>query len=374
MKTRVAIIIYEIDTPAGMQRQAALLVSRLVRRGFDVRIISTVAPRNLLSRAGRPVEGLPDVPVVRIPTTRTPMFELAARAWLARRGGADVLYGIGWHAGVHAAGIAARTRTPIVLKYAASGQLGDFAQLSGRPAARACLDAVARHVCISAEIRKEVLAAGIPAEKVVSIPNGVDPDGWSVGEEPAPLPWTDGRVVLFIGRLCRQKRVDVLLDAFARVAPDLPDVRLAVIGDGPLRAVLETQTAALSLGETVAFLGVRHDVPALHRTASLLVLPSEGEGMPNVVLEAFAAGTLVVATDVTGITDIARADREALLVPPGDPDALASAILRALTDPELAGRLTDAGRARVRDAFDIDLIADRYTALFTDIAHTGAGS
>jgi glycosyltransferase involved in cell wall biosynthesis len=166
----------------------------------------------------------------------------------------------------------------------------------------------------------------------------------------------------------RQKRVDVLLEAFARLSERASDLRLAIAGDGPLRGALTDQVERLGLEERVAFLGVRADVVALHRAAELLVLPSEGEGLPNVVLEALAAGTPVVATDVLGTREVVRHEREALLVAPGDAQALEAALWRVLTDASLAARLATRGRARVAEAYDLERVADRAAALFAEVA------
>ncbi len=106
---------------------------------------------------------------------------------------------------------------------------------------------------------------------------------------------------------------------------------------------------------------------ALQARAQIFVLPSSSEGLPNALLEALAAGTPSVATDIPGNRDVATHEREALLVPPGDVGALAAAIARLLGDRALAGRLGAAGRERARD-FDLEKVADRYSALFTELA------
>lgn len=366
---RVALLVYDLDGPGGMQRQATRLAARLAARGLRVSFVSTAAPRDLPARVGRPAPGLPGVPVLRVPTTRPPLFEAAAGAWLLARGGADVLYAVGWNAALHAARLGARLGVPFVVKYACAGAHGDFAWVAGTPGARALLARAARHVVLSGAIRDEALAAGLPAERLVPIPNGVDLAAWSADAPPARLPWPpDAPVVLFLGRLAVQKRVDVLLDAFARVLERVPAARLALAGEGPLRRALEERARALGLGDRAAFLGQRDDVLALHRAARVVALPSEGEGLSNVLLEALASGTAVVTTDVPGVREVVTPDADALLVPPRDAAALAQALARALEDPALRERLAAAGRARVAAAFDLERVADRYAALFAEVA------
>lgn len=362
---RVAFLVYDLDGPGGMQRQAVRLAARLRERGVAPTFVSTAAPRDLPARAGRPVPGLPGVAVLRVPTTRAPLFEAAARAFLAARGGVDVLYAVGWNSALHAARLGERLRAPVVVKYACAGAHGDFAWVARTPGALALLQRAARHVCLSGAIREEALAAGLPEPRLVPIPNGVDVDAWQVDAAPVALPWPPGRTVLFLGRLAVQKRVDVLLDAFARLGGD---ARLALAGDGPLRRALEERARDLGLGGRVAFLGQRDDVLALHRAARVVVLPSEGEGLSNVLLEALASGTPVVATDVPGTREVVTPEVEALLVPPNDAAALATALGRVLDDADLAARLAAAGQARVRAAFDLGAVADRYAALFAEVA------
>jgi glycosyltransferase involved in cell wall biosynthesis len=370
---RVGFLVYAIDARAGMQRQASQLLPRLRDLGLEVKVVTTAAPRDLPRLRGLPVPGAPELPVTRLPITRRHVFEALARTWLSSQGGVDVLLGLGWHEAVHAARISARTGAPFVVRYACSGEHGDLAALAREPKLRDLLSGAARHVCISEEIEVEAQAAGLPPERLVSIPNGVDLGAWRRQETPAALPWVsvpgqEPEVVLFVGRLARQKRVDVLLEAAARLADRRPQFRLALAGAGPLRTELLSQARSLGLRDRVAFLGVREDVLALHRASRVFVLPSEGEGMPNALLEALAAGTPSVATEVPGTLEVARHEREALLVPPGDPVALASALERLLADEALRTRLRSAGWERVAERYDVDRAAERYAATLADAA------
>ena len=135
--------------------------------------------------------------------------------------------------------------------------------------------------------------------------------------------------VFAIGRLVPQKGFDVLLDAFARLcqSPDF-DHRLLLAGDGPERTALEARAAALGLAERVSFLGAtdRPLTASLFRGAAVFVLPSRHEPFGIVVLEALAAGTPVVATDVGGVSEFLPVGSHARLVEPGDAASLAAAI------------------------------------------------
>jgi glycosyltransferase involved in cell wall biosynthesis len=150
-------------------------------------------------------------------------------------------------------------------------------------------------------------------------------------------------IVVGVGRLATQKGFGTLIQAAARWQrrPVVPLVLIA--GDGPLDAELRRQARAA--GVAIRFLGPRHDVPALLGAADVVVVPSTWEGQPLVVQEALRAGRPLVATRVGGIADL-TGDHGAVLVPPGDPVALATAVTRILDDPQAAARLAAAARAQ----------------------------
>ena len=203
------------------------------------------------------------------------------------------------------------------------------------------------------------------------IPNGVDTAAF---DRAAPLSRAalglpaDAHLALAIGRLDVQKGLPYLLEAAARVAAVRPDWHLALVGDGPERsAVLARVAGDPVLAGRVHWLGKRDDVPSLLRTADLLVLASLWEGMPNVVLEAMAAGRAVVATDVEGTEELVVPGRTGWLVPPRDGPALAAALLEAAADPERRRRYGATGRARVDAEYTPDRVVDAYERLWAAI-------
>lgn len=201
---------------------------------------------------------------------------------------------------------------------------------------------VTRHVCVSEAVAKfSIEQGGLPADKVVVIPNGVDAERYRTAT-PADLSEfgipTGVPVVLCVGRLDPQKAPLDLFAALRRLAGRHNDFHALFVGDGPLRGELQSQIAAAELGKRVHVIGRRDDVPELMQAASCLALPSRWEGMPNVVLEAMAAGLPIVATEVEGSTELLRPGGKSgdfgLLVPPGSVDALSAAIERVLKDPD----------------------------------------
>ncbi len=152
-----------------------------------------------------------------------------------------------------------------------------------------------------------------------------------------------GPVVLAVGRLAAQKGFGTLLAAAGLWRDIRPEPVLVIVGEGPLEAELKGQAEALGL--TVKFAGPRSDVPALLAAAAVFVLPSAWEGQPLVLQEALRAGVPIVATRVGGTPALVGEDA-AVLIPPGDPERLASAVRAVLTEPALAARLRAAAAAR----------------------------
>ena len=175
------------------------------------------------------------------------------------------------------------------------------------------------------------------------VPKGVDADSFRPDgpDKRAELRLDGKRVALVVSRLVPIKNVALAVEAMGLAAAEHPNLVLVVVGDGPLRHALDTQAAALGLREQVRFAGrVPHEqLPAWYRAADLFVLPSEFDNSPNVVLEAMASGVPVVATDVGGLREYVRGGVNGDLVPAGDAPALARALVRYASDPELARRV-----------------------------------
>jgi glycosyltransferase involved in cell wall biosynthesis len=146
-----------------------------------------------------------------------------------------------------------------------------------------------------------------------------------------------------------------------------PDCDLILAGDGPQREVLEKTADDRGLADRVHFLGFRTDVPRILARSEMLVLPSRWEGMPNVVLEAMAAGLPVVATAVEGVLELLGDEAEQQAVAPDDLEAFAANITRLLSDRDLAGRLGQENCSRVTTHFQINQMVDRYETLWDEL-------
>jgi glycosyltransferase involved in cell wall biosynthesis len=204
---------------------------------------------------------------------------------------------------------------------------------------------ITRAIAVSEDLRRYLCTTFALSEALVTtIPNGIDvaPFVAPLGESSPhrELGIREGeRVVGCVGRLTEQKGTEYLLRAFAVLARRRSDVKLVIVGDGELRHDLERLADRLQIGNRVVFTGIRKDVPNLMRLFDVFALPSLWEGQPITIVEAMAAGTPVVATDVGGNAEILHHGEFGVLVPPRDENALAEAIGALLSDASRAGTL-----------------------------------
>lgn len=171
-----------------------------------------------------------------------------------------------------------------------------------------------------------------------------------------------------VGRLSDEKGHCGLFDAFARVLKSVPDARLSLVGDGPLKDRLVLLAEELGIARSVTFHGMLDETTTLATvaTADALVLASFMEGLPVVLMEAMALGRPVIASGVAGVPELVRDGVSGLLFPPSDWDSLAQAMLQLAGDADLRARLGAAGRLAVEAEFAVDKAVVPLVALFTD--------
>lgn len=237
---------------------------------------------------------------------------------------------------------------------------------------RAHLRFMDRVVCVSAGQAERVRRAGAPAERIRVIHNAArlqafaDPNP-AMRDELFRLAGGDGPVVLAAGRFSPEKGFQFLVEAARLVHRVVPAARFVLCGDGPLRAALVRRTARQGIADRVRLPGFRYDLDGLLPWADLVVLPSLTEGLPNVALEAAAAGVPVVATAVGGTPEVVVNGLTGFLVPPAEPLALAGRITELLLHPQRARAFGAAGRRRVEDHFSFEAQARAYQALFAEL-------
>ncbi len=172
------------------------------------------------------------------------------------------------------------------------------------------------------------------------------------------------RVIGFVSKLWEGKGHAVALEAMVRVRTAVPRAKLLLVGEGPLAGELQAQSRALGIESCVVFAGFRSRVAELTWLCDLCILPSFYEGMGRVLLEAGACGKAVVASRVGGIPDVVLDNETGFLVPPGDPDALASAMMRLLLDRDLGARMGARARQHIGEKFNARTMVQEIVKLY----------
>ncbi len=227
---------------------------------------------------------------------------------------------------------------------------------------------VDKHVCVSRGVAEFSIQVGkLDANKVTVIPNGVDFARFA-NAKPADLSEfaipVNHKTVLCVGRLDPQKGTMILLEAFTQFARERGDVHVLFVGSGPLEDDLRAFVTTQALQEKVHLAGQRDDVPQIMRASDCLVLASLWEGMPNVVLEAMAAGLPIICTAVEGTAELLRHGDNALLVPVGDAAALRQALENLFDDPGLGTALSKKSQHKVNKWLTWDSVADDYASFY----------
>ncbi len=230
-------------------------------------------------------------------------------------------------------------------------------------------------VAVSEPVRDALMAEfGIPPSRIRVIPNGVDVTRFSprtperMAHARAALGLDHAAfVIVAVGRLIPEKDHATLLRAFRTVGGQLPQARLVVAGDGPLRNQLERLARELGLEGQANFLGMRSDVDRLFHAADLFVLPSIREGLPVALLEAMASEVPVIASALSQHLGIVEAGRTGWLVPAGASERLADAILAVAGDPSDAHEVARRGRAHVVAHFSAEALACQLQRLYDEL-------
>jgi starch synthase (maltosyl-transferring) len=230
---------------------------------------------------------------------------------------------------------------------------------------------VDRYVCVSQSVAQfSIDRGGLPAAKMAVIPNGIDlskyPSECCADLSRFGVP-PGRRVVCCVGRLESQKGVRWLLETAPRWLERVPDCDLLLVGKGPEQPELERMAAASGLGARIHFAGWQSEVPAILAASTLLVLPSQWEGMPNVVLQAMASRLPVVATEVEGVRELLGPQTEGQTVSYGDSRGLTEAIVRLLSHPQQAAQLAEENRLRVESQFTLERMVAAYQELWESL-------
>jgi len=356
----------------GAQESVVSVLSRIDRARYEVRVVSlSEGPSVRKWRAqGVPVEVIAD------PDDASASRTLAAFLVEWRT---QVLHGHMYRAEIVGAGAAQELAArglprPFLVNTVHSGRIRSP---EDRELLRRLTPEMDRLIAVSRSIVAKIRADGRSGAPVQMIYNGVDLDRYDDQEACCTLPEEYGfepgsALVGVVARLEPEKGHATLLEAWPQVLAKVPTARLLIVGEGSRREELEAQAEALDLlgeacsgdacvgtrharpGARVIFTGRRDDVPAVTAALDVAVLPSYREAQGLVILEAMALSRPVVASNVGGIPEMIEDGVTGLLVPPHDPEALAAAIVRLLTDHPLADTIARAGRNQVHERFCVE--------------------
>lgn len=226
------------------------------------------------------------------------------------------------------------------------------------------------HIVNAAPLKKALVRLGRPETAVTCIANGVD----TVHFAPPPDDLRPVReVVLCPARFCEDKDHETLIQAFAYTVAKRPRAELWLVGDGPLRTRVRTLAARSPVRGAIRTYPAAPDPRPFFQQASVVVLSSVREGLPNVLLEAMSMGIPVAATAVGGIPDLVVPEETGLLCPAGNAQALGENIARLLADDALRRRFGQAARARVLEHFSMETMVRRHEAVFEQVLTETAG-
>lgn len=231
----------------------------------------------------------------------------------------------------------------------------------------------ARRVFVCSQYMKRELLAifRLPEDKITVIPNGIAPNQPLSGASPMPgrLPWFRGeeQIIFFVGRLVFEKGVQVLIEAMPHVLAQVPNAKLVVAGEGPMKN--ELMHKAAPLGDRVTFVGYIDDAlkESLYASADLCVVPSLYEPFGIVALEAMKHRKPVVVSDVGGLAEIIHHGRDGYKALPGHVDSLSWHMTELLLQPELGSRMADAAYQKLLSEYNWEIIASRMKEIYHDL-------
>jgi glycosyltransferase involved in cell wall biosynthesis len=341
--------------PGGTERQITELIRRMDPARFRVHVACFHREGAWVPRIVERAASIVEFPIEGFARLSTPLQLLAFARWCRREHIAvvqtcDLYANIFGLPGAALAGVPVRIGSRQELDSNTSDRQIRLQRLAYRFATKVVANSPAALEILERE--------GVAASSIAVIPNGVD-----LGAFPERAGSASIRTIITVANLRREKSHETLLAAAAVLLRTHPQLRFQIVGDGPRRAELEELSQARGLAGHVEFLGQREDVPSLLAAADAFVLPSRSEAFPNGAIEAMAAGLPVVASDVGGMRDLIANGRTGVLVPPGDPEALALAVASLIDNPADAAALGRAARREVQQRYSFD----RMTTGFEDL-------
>jgi glycosyltransferase involved in cell wall biosynthesis len=284
---------------------------------------------------------------------------------LARQTRADVIHAHGYKADVYVYFAMRGSGTPFI-STCHSWYTNDLLAHVYAIGDRLVLRRFAEVVAVSAEVKQQLLDAGIRKDRVHQVDNGIDLRPFSS----TPRPRREGQGedqaldVGWVGRLSHQKGADIFLRAIAQTLTHLPKTKFTLVGDGPDREQLESLIDELNIRQSVTLAGRREDMPAVYASFDILVSSSRLEGLPMAILEGMASSRPWIATPVGDVPSVILNDVTGVLVPPENVESLSAALVDLLRDPARQVRLGTAARKLVEDRFSAERMTEDYLRIY----------
>ena len=369
----------------GAEKQAQLLAKKLIEKGIEVNVVT--GWWNFRTPLREIIDGIKiyrnfsfwgmfGIKGIRPLAALTYMVTLGIHILIHRKK-FDIIHA---HQVLHPAFVSALIgkgflKKPVLVKNACTGMVSDIKQIKrylfGGFQLKYLLRKVDRLVVVNTEGSNEFKMIGFTEEKITHLPNG------SVLPAETKNNYASVFRVLTVARLDRQKGIDVLLKAWATVLKHKKDLRLQILGKGPLEYELKKLSMDLKINNTVEFVGAVSNVGNYLKDSDLFILPSRAEGLSNALLEAMSYGIPCISTDIGGNRELFGWDvcrkinlgeyiiaKHGLLVNPDDTEGLSEAILCLLSNRETRETIGKGGRSIVEQNYSIDRIADKYIELY----------
>jgi glycosyltransferase involved in cell wall biosynthesis len=229
-------------------------------------------------------------------------------------------------------------------------------------------------IAVSDRLKQELEAAGVPPQRITVLRNAILLRDYAVAGTASSVRREfgireDQPVISIVGRLSLEKGHETFLQAASTIAKSHPDLRCLIVGDGPLEHTLRQRVQELGLTAQVVFTGHRSQLADIYAATDVLVISSLTEGIPNVLLEAFAHGKPAVATSVGGVPEVLEDGRSGWLVSVGDHQAIARHVVRLLDAPELRAQMGATARATIEQQFSFENRTKALETLYDRITH-----
>lgn len=353
----------------GAETQLVNLATSLKKRGWEVRVVSMLPPQAFteeLKEAGIPLLTLNMRRGVADPRA---VFRLVK---MLREWRPQILTSFMFHANLLGRIAGRLAGVPIVVSSIRNENFGG----SRRDRVLRMTDWMGEISTTNSNLAADKLVKRgvMPADKIRVIPNGLVLDKFTVKDSSRvglrqQLGITEDEFLwLAVGRLEEQKDYSNLLQAFKIIIQDGHKAQLRVAGQGPLLENLQRQSINLGISDRVVFLGLRRDIPSLLDAADGFVLSSAWEGLPNVVMEAMAAAKPVVATCVGGVPELVQEGVNGYIVPPGDSEVLAAAMVKMMALPEAERQaMGRAGRVHIEANYSLERVVDQWEELYREL-------